>query len=74
MSNPINTGPTFPAVVQVMAGADCFGEHRGLGISTIAFKLVPEDPNGILIIENSYRAIGGPARHRHYDQVNGIVA
>lgn len=68
MSSPINSERSFPSVLRVMAGADCLGEQRGLGISTIAFKLVPEDPTGILIIENSFRAKGGPARHRHNDQ------
>ena len=57
-----------PAGVRVAAGDDLFGEPRGLGVSNIAFKVVPQDANGVLIIENSFRARGGPARHLHTDQ------
>lgn len=52
----------------VPAGEDEFGEYRGLGISAIAFKVTPRDSEGLLIIENTFRAKGGPARHLHYDQ------
>jgi len=55
-------------VVRVAAGQDRFGEHRGLGISSISFKVTPLDSEGTLIIENTFRAKGGPARHLHYDQ------
>ena len=50
------------------AGQDRFGEHRGLGISAITFKVVPEDSNGLFIIENTFEAKGGPARHLHFEQ------
>jgi quercetin dioxygenase-like cupin family protein len=50
------------------AGEDRFGEHRGLGVSTIAFKVVPHDSSDLLILENTFQARGGPARHLHYDQ------
>jgi mannose-6-phosphate isomerase-like protein (cupin superfamily) len=49
----------------VAAGKDIFGEHRGLGISTIAFKYIGE---GVLILENTFHARGGPARHLHHAQ------
>jgi mannose-6-phosphate isomerase-like protein (cupin superfamily) len=52
----------------VAAGKDRFGEHRGLGISSILFKVTPHDGNGPLIIENTFHAKGGPARHLHYHQ------
>ncbi|NTU80396.1 MAG: cupin domain-containing protein [Chloroflexales bacterium] len=52
----------------VAAGADRFGEQRSLGISTIDFKLLPADPTGILILENTFHAKGGPARHLHLAQ------
>ena len=55
-------------VFRVAAGEDRFGEHRGLGISTIAFKATPQDSGGILILENTFEAKGGPARHLHYEQ------
>ncbi|PKO14361.1 MAG: cupin domain-containing protein [Chloroflexi bacterium HGW-Chloroflexi-10] len=57
-----------PPVLFVKAGEDRFGEHRGLGISQIDFKVVPQDSGGLLIIENTFHAPGGPARHMHYDQ------
>lgn len=55
-------------VLVVAAGEDRFGEHRGLGISVIAFKVVPQDSSGLLVIENTFHAKGGPARHLHFDQ------
>jgi mannose-6-phosphate isomerase-like protein (cupin superfamily) len=55
-------------VLQVKAGEDRFGEPRGLGISTIQFKVVPADSGGVLVLENTFHAKGGPARHLHYDQ------
>jgi quercetin dioxygenase-like cupin family protein len=68
MSKSLQTSESNPAVLRVAAGEDRFGEYRGLGISVIAFKVVPQDSNGLLVIENSFRAKGGPARHLHYDQ------
>jgi quercetin dioxygenase-like cupin family protein len=56
-----------PAVL-VPAGADRFDEHRGLGVSAIQFKVVPHDSNGLFIIENTFHAKGGPARHLHHAQ------
>jgi quercetin dioxygenase-like cupin family protein len=38
------------------------------GVSTIAFKVVPHDSSGLLILENTFHARGGLARHLHYDQ------
>ena len=58
----------LPPVGRIAAGDDCFGEHRGLGVSVIAFKVVPPDSSGVLILENTFHAKGGPARHLHYDQ------
>jgi quercetin dioxygenase-like cupin family protein len=58
----------LPAILRVAAGEDRFGENRGLGVSTLAFKLTPQDANGVLILENTFRTRGGPARHLHYDQ------
>ncbi len=58
----------MPAAVRVNAGADRFGEQRSLGISTIAFKVVPPNPDGLFVLENTFLAKGGPARHLHYDQ------
>lgn len=66
MSESLSTD--MPAALRVAAGADRFGEQRGLGISTIAFKVTTSDPDGLLILENTFLAKGGPARHLHYDQ------
>jgi quercetin dioxygenase-like cupin family protein len=54
--------------LRVTAGQDRFGEHRSLGISTIDFKIAGQESNGLFVLENSFRAKGGPARHLHYDQ------
>jgi quercetin dioxygenase-like cupin family protein len=51
----------------VLAGADQFGEKRSLGISSIAFKVSTQD-SSLFILENTFHAKGGPARHLHYDQ------
>jgi mannose-6-phosphate isomerase-like protein (cupin superfamily) len=52
----------------VLAGKDQFGEQRSLGISSIAFKVTPQESGGLFIIENTFHQPGGPARHLHYDQ------
>jgi quercetin dioxygenase-like cupin family protein len=57
-----------PSALRVAAGADRFGEQRGLGISTIAFKMTTPNPGDLFILENTFLAKGGPARHLHYDQ------
>ncbi len=60
--------------VLVPPGEDRFDEHRGLGISVIAFKITPKDVPNTLIIENSFFAPGGPARHLHHDQEEWFYA
>lgn len=55
-------------VLKIGAGEDRFGEQRGLGVSNIAFKVVPQDSASLLILENTFHAKGGPARHMHLDQ------
>ena len=60
---------TRPPVVRVAAGEDRFGQHKGLGISTIDIKVSTVDTGGgVLVIENTNRAKGGPAKHLHLDQ------
>lgn len=51
----------------VLAGKDRFGEIRGLGVSAIQFKLLVPD-GSLFIIENTFHAKGGPARHLHHAQ------
>jgi hypothetical protein len=36
--------------------------RRGLGISDLAFKVMPADSSGVLILENTFSLPGGPAR------------
>jgi quercetin dioxygenase-like cupin family protein len=53
----------------VARDADRFGEHRGVGIGTLAFKVTTADSNGaMLIVEIAHHAKGGPARHVHHNQ------
>jgi mannose-6-phosphate isomerase-like protein (cupin superfamily) len=68
VSAPWQPPAGFPSVLRVAAGADRFGERRGLGISVIDFKVCPPDGNGPFILENTFLEKGGPARHLHYDQ------
>ena len=68
MTESMNTSLSMPPALWVAAGDDRFGEQRGLGISVIAFKVVPQDSSGLLVLENTFHAPGGPARHLHYDQ------
>ena len=68
MSDATNTGSGRPPALLVPAGQDRFGEHRGLGVSRLDFKVTPEDELGLLVLENIFHARGGPARHLHFDQ------
>jgi mannose-6-phosphate isomerase-like protein (cupin superfamily) len=68
MNEPSQTSNRLPSILPVAAGEDRLGEYRGLGISSIAFKVIPQDSSGLLVLENTFHAKGGPARHLHYDQ------
>lgn len=68
MNEPQGVSGSIPPVRRVAAGEDRFGEYRGLGISSIDFKVSSQDTSGLFILENTFRAKGGPARHLHYDQ------
>ena len=57
-----------PSSFHVAANEDQFGEHRGLGVSQITFKVTPQDSDGIFIIENTFHEKGGPAKHLHFEQ------
>jgi quercetin dioxygenase-like cupin family protein len=64
----VSSNPNL-ALVRVAAGQDRFGEQRGLGISRIDFKITAQDCGGaLLILENTFHAPGGPARHLHVAQ------
>ena len=63
------SSPSATRATRVLAGEDRFGEHKGLGISIIDVKLSSQDTGGnLLVIENTNRAKGGPARHLHFEQ------
>ncbi len=68
----MNGSPSFsadlPSALVVRAGEDRFGQVWSLGISTIQFKVTSQDVAGLLILGNTFREKGGPARHLHYDQ------
>jgi quercetin dioxygenase-like cupin family protein len=50
-------------------GDDRFGEHHGVGIGRLTFKVSTEDSDGaLLIVEIAHHAKGGPARHVHHNQ------
>ena len=68
MNDSLHTPASLPPVLRVAAGEDRFGEQRGLGISSIDFKVSTQDNSGMFILENTFREKGGPARHLHYDQ------
>ena len=52
----------------VSNGEDRFGDHRGLGISHIDFKITAQDNPNLFVLENTFHQKGGPARHLHYHQ------
>ena len=52
----------LPATLFLATGADCEGEQRSLGISTIAFKVTMPNPGDIFILENTFLTKGGPVR------------
>ena len=68
MGNSTESQSNNPSVQLVATSEDQFGEHRGLGLSIITFKVTPKDSNGIFIIENTFHEKGGPAKHLHYNQ------
>lgn len=52
----------------IRAGEDVLGVHRSLGVSTITFKVLPTESTDVLVLENTFHAKGGPARHFHHNQ------
>jgi quercetin dioxygenase-like cupin family protein len=74
MNEPTGNTPSFPPALRVAAGQDRFGEQWGLGISSITFKVTTQDSGGLLILENTFHAKGGPPRHLHYEQEEWFYA
>ncbi len=52
----------------VANGKDRVDELRSLGVSKIQFKVTSRDSAGIFILQNTFHAKGGPARHLHFSQ------
>ena len=53
----------------VARDVDRLGEHLGRGISNVFFKVSTEDSHGgLLVVEMTHHAKGGPSRHFHYEQ------
>lgn len=68
MADSQSTSSQFPLTLRIAAGEDQFGEIRGLGVSTIQFKVSGQGSDGLFVLENTFHAKGGPARHLHVDQ------
>ncbi len=68
MDGSLQTRTDLAPALRVAAGEDRYGESRGLGISTLLFKAMPQNSDGLFVLENVFREKGGPARHLHYDQ------
>ena len=70
MNTASHTPKTVPPThaLYLPAGADRFGEHRGLGVSRIDFKVTPSEGSDILVLENTFHHKGGPALHLHMEQ------
>lgn len=68
MNESVQPPASAQSGLRVAAGQDRFGERRGLGVSVIDFKVCPQDSGGLLIVENTFHAKGGPPRHLHHDQ------
>ncbi len=56
------------APVLVPAGEDRFGEQRGLGVSSLRFKMSSAESSDLFVVQNEFHRPGGPARHLHYSQ------
>jgi quercetin dioxygenase-like cupin family protein len=67
MPDPTPPSDPFP-FLHLPAGRDRYGEQRGLEVSNILFKVTPQDSRDTLILENVFRAPGGPAKHLHHQQ------
>jgi quercetin dioxygenase-like cupin family protein len=70
----LQASPTLPSVLHLPTGQDRFGEVRGLGISSIEFKMSSRDTGGIFVLENRFHEKGGPAKHLHYEQEEWFYA
>jgi quercetin dioxygenase-like cupin family protein len=68
MDEPLQMPVDISRGKYLKSGEDWFGEQRGLSMSRIDFKVIPQDGVGMLILENAFESKGGPPRHLHFDQ------
>lgn len=68
MDKTVLDKPIASDIRKIPTDEDQFAQTRSLGISSITFKLTPKDSTGIFILENTFHAKGGPAKHLHYHQ------
>jgi hypothetical protein len=68
------SGSSHSAIAPVRAGQDRFGERRGLGVSTIEFKVTGNGNDGLFVLENTFHAKSGPARHLHVAEDEWLYA
>src|ERR1044071_1476590 len=68
MPEVISMSESNPSILRVPSAEDRFGEHRGLGVSAIDFKVTSQDSSNLFVLENVFHAKGGPAKHLHHDQ------
>lgn len=60
---------TQPPLTPVTAGADRFGEHHTLGVSSTDFKVATGDAHGgLFVMEHTSVKKGGPPRHLHHNE------
>lgn len=53
----------------IPSGHDRFSQQRGMGITTLSYKVSSQDSAGdLFIIEQTMLAKGGPPRHLHFEQ------
>ena len=66
-------GPDIPRPVS--AGADRELERRNMGITTLAFKVMPRETDGrLFVVEQTSPGRGGPPRHVHLHQEEWFFA
>ncbi|MGB7339965.1 MAG: cupin domain-containing protein [Phototrophicaceae bacterium] len=58
----------IPPILRVVAEHDRNGQTRGLGVSSLAFKVTSQDTSDFFVVENVFHDKGGPARHLHFNQ------
>jgi quercetin dioxygenase-like cupin family protein len=64
--NYLLVGATMP-ISPVLSAQDRESQFHGLGVSRIDFKVTTSD-GGLFVLENTFHAPGGPARHLHHAQ------